>query len=769
MQKYSVNQYLINNVLSWVQEKEIAIPEIQRPFVWDTIKIRDLIDSLYRGYPIGYIIAWKNPDVRLKDGTISRGKKVLIDGQQRITALRAAVLGESIVDKEYKEQKVKISFHPVKEEFATLTPAISKDPSWIPDISELMGKEVGLFSSVKAYCEKNPDVDRDIVEKNIERLLDIKNKQVGFIELDASLDIETVTEIFIRINSEGVVLSQADFAMSKIASYDMEDNFGGNLRKCVDYFCHLAKEPKFFKQISENDQDFIKTPYYQKIAWLKNENDGLYDPNYSDVLRVSFTKEFERGKMSELVSLLSGRNFETRTFEQEIMDKSFQQLSNSVLDFVNETHFKRFVMIIKSSGFIDQRLISSQNTLNFAYILYLKLRDLKMDEALIARYVQRWFVMSILTGRYSSSPESRFDFDIKNISKLGVEKHLEAIEAAELSETFWSVGLVENLNRSIISSPFLSVFFAAQVKNNDKGFLSNDITVGSLISHRGDIHHIFPKEYLRKKFSSRGDYNQIANFVYAQAEINIRIGKKSPKDYMNEILNQCDGGKLKYGSIIDIKELYANLKDHCIPKTIFEMDIDNYEEFLKERRKMMAEKIKKYYLSLSTIQSKNIEEDYLNIIENGENDYAEFKSSLRWDYKNQQVSKAMEYVVAKTISAFMNSDGGNLFIGVDDSGEILGLENDYKGLKNQNSDGFKLQLDQVVNNYIGKEFHHYISNKIVKVEDKDVCVVEIIGSGSPVFVKNEGKDEFYIRASASSQPMSMKEASEYIKMHWNNS
>ncbi len=599
MQKYSVNQYLISNILSLVQTGSIAIPEIQRPFVWDTTKIRDLIDSLYQGYPVGYIIAWKNPDVRLKDGTLSNGKMVLIDGQQRITALRAAILGESIIDKEYKEQNVKISFHPVKEEFATLTPAITKDHSWIPDIAELMNRGDGLFGSVKEYCEKNPEIDQNLVGTNIGKLLDINNKPVGFIELNANLDIETVTEIFIRINSEGVVLSQADFAMSKIASYEVEDDFGVNLRKCIDYFCHLAKEPKFYKNISENDKCFVNTEYYNKIGWLRKEKDDLYDPNYSDVLRVSFTKEFERGKMSDLVSLLSGRNFETRTFEQEIMDDSFQRLSRGVLDFVNETHFKRFVMIIKSSGFIEQDLISSQNTLNFAYILYLKLRDQKMDEALVARYVQRWFVMSILTGRYSGSPESQIDFDIKKISELGVKEYLESIEAAELSETFWSVGLVGNLNRSIISSPFLSVFFAAQIKDNNRGFLSRDITVGNLISLRGDIHHIFPKEYLKRKFSSRGDYNQISNFVYAQSEINIRIGKKSPREYMNEVLGQCNGGELKYGSITNTQELYRNLEENCIPRTIFEMDIDNYKEFLEERKKMMAEKIKKYYLRLS--------------------------------------------------------------------------------------------------------------------------------------------------------------------------
>lgn len=768
MQKYSVNQHPISTLLNWVQSKEIAVPEIQRPFVWSTTKIRDLMDSLYQGYPIGYIIIWKNPDVRLKDGSRSEGKKVLIDGQQRITALRVAILGESLINKDYKEQKVQIAFHPVEEKFETLTPAIKNDKSWIPNISKFMSIESGLFDSVNSYCAKNKDVAREIVEKNIQKLLEIRYRQVGVIELDATLDIETVTEIFIRINSEGVVLSQADFAMSKIASYDKEDNFGVNLRKCIDYFCHLAKEPNFFKQISENDNEFRDTQYFSKISWLKNENDDLYDPNYSDVLKVSFTKEFKRGRMSDLVSLLSGRNFVTREYEQAIMDESFQKLSKSLVDFVNETHFKRFVMIIKSCGFIDQSLIRSQNVINFAYILYLTLRDQKINDGLIEKYVQKWFVMSILTGRYSGSPESMYDYDIKNIDKDGVEKYLSLIEESDLSESFWKVGLVRQLDKATVNNPLIKTFFAAQVKNNCKGFLSSDITVSSLISHKGDIHHIFPKQYLKKKYTSRGDYNQIANYVFAQSEINIKIGSKSPEDYMSEVLNQCKGGKLKYGSITDIKELYANLEDHCIPKSIFEMNIDNYEDFLNERRKMIAEKIKKYYFSLSAKKSDKESDDYLNIIENGENDYTEFKSSLRWDYKNQQTNKLIEHIIAKAISSFMNSDGGKLFIGVDDNGEILGLDNDYKSVKNKNSDGFKLQLDQIINNYLGKEFHHYISNKIVKINNKDVCVVEIINSGKPVFVNNEDKEEFYIRASASSQPLTMKEANSYIKDHWPN-
>ncbi len=598
MQKYTVNQYFVSNILNWVQEKEIAIPEIQRPFVWSSVKVRDLMDSLYKGFPIGYIIAWKNPDVRLKDGSISNGKKVLIDGQQRITALRAAVLGQNIVNKDYKEERIVISFHPVKEEFSTLTPAITKDKSWIEDISLLMNKDGGLFQDVNDYCEKNPDTSREIVERNIEKLLQIKSKQVGFIELDSNLDIETVTEIFIRINSAGVVLSQSDFAMSKIASYDQEDNFGVNLRKCIDYFCHLSREPQFYKHISENDVEFKNTQYLSKIAWLKDENDDLYDPDYSDVLRVAFTKEFERGKMADLVSLLSGRNFETRSFEQTIMDESFQKLSSAVLDFVNETHFKDFLMTIKSSGFISKDLVNSQNTLNFAYILYLKLREKNINRDEIKRIVSRWFVMSLLTGRYSGSPESKFDFDIKQVSKMGAENFLQSIEDAELSDAFWNVGLVQALDKSTINSPFLNLFFAAQIKANDQGFLSTDITVGNMIMHRGDIHHLFPREYLKAKGLERGDYNQIANFVYAQQEINIKIGKKAPKEYMSEVYKQTEGGKVKYGGITDAQVLAQNLKQNCIPEMFTDLEVGDYESFLKERRKLMALKIKEFYYSL---------------------------------------------------------------------------------------------------------------------------------------------------------------------------
>jgi hypothetical protein len=594
MQKYAVNQQLIETLLAWVNSGEIAIPEIQRPFVWDSSKVRDLMDSLYQGYPIGYVIAWRNPNVRLKDGSLSEGKKILIDGQQRITALTAAILGQYVVNKTYQRVKIKIAFHPIDERFEVQNPAILKDKTWLPDISQAINGD--LFEIADQYFELNPDVDKKQVRNAFSNLMNIPKKQIGIIELAADLDIETVTEIFIRINSKGVVLSQADFVMSKIASNT--DYNGNELRKAIDYFCHLAIAPEFYKHIVDNDKEFSNSAFFQKMTWLKTENEDLYDPDYNDLIRVAFTTQFNRGRLSDLVSLLSGRNFETRTYEDSIAKSSFANLKIGVNNFINETNFKRFLMIIKSAGFISPKLIRSQNAINFAYIVYLKLKDLGVNSVALESYVRRWLVFSILTGRYSGSPESAFDFDIKQISQKSFNEYLKEKEEGELSEAFWNASLPQSLDTSVASSPYFHVFLASQVKANDRGFLSKDVLVGDLISLRGDIHHLFPKDYLKKNGLDRRQYNQIANYVYMQSEINIKVGNKPPKDYFEIVKTQMSDNQQQVSGISTEQQLLDNLKMNCVPPEIQQMNIDDYNNFLTLRRKLMALKIKEYYQSL---------------------------------------------------------------------------------------------------------------------------------------------------------------------------
>lgn len=586
-QKYQVNHYLVSALLNYVDNKEIAIPEIQRPFVWDGAKVRDLIDSLYQGYPIGYIVTWQNPDVKLKDGTTSTSKKILIDGQQRVTALTAAILGHTVKNTDYVDVRIKIAFNPKEEKFEVSNPAIEKDATWIADIAPYLSGQQRLRELRDCYCQLNTDMSEDRFEDILEGLKDIKKKEVGVIQLAGNLDIDAVTVIFIRINSQGVPLSQADFVMSKIAA---NESYGGNLlRKCIDHFSHLAVKPEFYGKLKENDIEFVNSEYFQPISWLRNENDDIYDPSYVDILRVAFTYKFSRGKMSDLVSPLSGRNFETRGFEQSIEENTYRQLKAGVIDFINETNFKRFIMIVRSAVFCHSKLIRSQNVLNFGYILYLKLRSQKYAPEKIEKYVRRWIVMAFLTGRYSSSPEYQFDYDIKQTDLRPFEDFLKDIENARLSDAFWDVELPQRLDTSVASSPVFNVFLASQCKMGVRGFLSTDITAKNLIEQRGDVHHIFPRQYLKDNGLSRGQYNQVANYAYVQSEINIKIGKKSPYDYLEYVVNeQCKGAECKYGGITSIPDLHKNMEENCIPSGTPEMSLTDYSDFLSQRRTLIA-------------------------------------------------------------------------------------------------------------------------------------------------------------------------------------
>ena len=595
VQRYSVNQHPIETILTWIKSEEIAIPEIQRPFVWNAAKVRDFIDSLYNGYPVGYLIAWRNPGVRLKDGTQSTGKRILIDGQQRVTALLAALLGEQVVTRDYKRTRISIAFHPGEERFEVTNAAIRRDRGWITDISTFFGSDTKILQLLGEYCDANPSFDKDTIYEHMESLRNIRNNSLGLIELNADLDVESVADIFVRINSQGVTLNAADFAMSKMAASEQYN--GHLLRKCIDYFCHLSVAPEAYSDLAR-DNDFTSSKYFSAMEWLKNEKSDLYDPTYTDMLRVASTSKFKRGRLEDLVALLSGRNFETRTFEEAIAEESFHKLEDGILSFMNETNFKRFTMILRSAGFVDASLIRSQNAVNFAYIVYLILRELGTTPERIETLVRRWFVMSVLTGRYTGSPETTFGLDVRNIDTQNANVYLDAIEQAELSDAFWNVGLPQQMDTSVASSPYFNVYLASQVKSNDKGFLSKEITVQNLIEGQRHVHHIFPRNYLQTNGLSPSRYNQIANYVVMQSEINIAIGNKPPGEYFTELWEQCSNRVPKYGGITDPGQLQTNLIAHCIPMGMEVKDIKDYNGFLQERRTLMAAKIRDYYLGL---------------------------------------------------------------------------------------------------------------------------------------------------------------------------
>lgn len=602
-QKYEIEKHTVDTVLSWIKTREVVIPEIQRPFVWKATQVRDLIDSLYKGYPVGYLIVSRSHEMRLKDGSMSKGQRILIDGQQRVTALMAAILGRSVLNNEYKEKFIKIAYNPFADGdenlFEVQDQSHLKSKKWIADISILFDDDFDDYEFIETYCRENPEMDFKTLNKKIKRIVDIKTKDLGIIEISSELDIDTVTDIFIRINSKGAVLSQADFAMSKIAA---DEKYGGNiLRKAIDYFCHVAVEPIFYDTLLKNDSQFIASNLGKEMAWLRNDTGSIYDPSYEDMLRVSFIHMFSRGKLKDLVSLLSGRDFETRDYKEEIAEDSFKKLTEGIKHFMHQYYFEQFVLAVRGAGFVSNKLISSQNVLDFAYVVFLKLAlSDEVGKTEIKRYVSKWLVMSILTGRYSASPESRMDQDIRNINEKGVVKYLEEIEKAELSDAFWEFGLPQKLDTPNSAAPALSAYFAAQIVLGDKGLFSATSTVRDLYG-ASDVHHIFPKAYLQRTgiLDNRAIYNQVANYVYLDTPINITIGDKSPNVYFKDAFESARETGTVFGYSMTEEELKDNLIMNCIPIEIENWDYNDYQaKFLVQRRKMMAKKIQDYYNKL---------------------------------------------------------------------------------------------------------------------------------------------------------------------------
>lgn len=606
-EKFINTSITIKGLLGLIEAKDIAIPEIQRPFVWKNSQVRDLIDSLYKGYPTGYIILWKNPNVKLKDGTMSSGKKVIIDGQQRITALMTAVAARKVFNSEFKECRVKIAFDPFAaldylngnseaEIFAVQTPAHLKSKRWIPDIADIFGSQFSSWTFIPNYISENPEMSGDNLQTVLNKLKGIETTQIGVIELSEKLDIDVVTDIFIRINSKGTPLSQGDFVMSKMAADEIH---GGNtLRKIIDYFSHLAVIPTYYEFIKNNDKNFAATPYLLKLSWLANDKETVYDPGCDDVIRVAFMHKLKRAKLANLVQLLTGRDFETREFREEIVEDTFRQMYEGVLNVISHHNFTQFMIAIKAAGFISSKLVNSNMALDFAYTIHLLLQDSDVPVAERKRIVQKWYVMSVLTGRYSSSPESAFARDIRQITEQGILPMLKSIEDATLSENFWHVAVPQNLTMTSTNNPTYLVYLAAQVYFNDNSLLSTNITVRELINLGGDVHHVFPKKYLIDNGFTKNLYNQDGNYAYLDRPVNESIGKRAPKIYFQEALTQCKTKQAVCGSILDEEQLYNNLVMNCIPTDIFNMDYQDYPHFLEKRRSMMADKIRCYYESL---------------------------------------------------------------------------------------------------------------------------------------------------------------------------
>lgn len=576
---FNNTSYELNNLISEIDSGIIALPDLQRPYVWSNVKIRDLIDSLYKGLPVGLLILWKiGANAENKPKSIGKDKstspnRLVIDGQQRLTSLFTIFTGKPVLDKDYKWKTPKISFNPFTEEIQVQNSSIKKNPEWIPDITEIFTtSSFRTFQNFKKnLLEKRPDLeinDEEIMDK-IERIDDIRHYQFSVLELSPNLDPEEVSDIFVRINSQGKKLNTSDFILTLMSVYWDEG------KETLEQFVKGCKIP------SDDSFSPFNTIYAQ--------------PDTDHILRPAIALSFLRGRLKYAYLILKGRNLENQTITEEERDKNLEIFKKSLEKTVNIQYWHDFIKIIESIGFINYKtLIPSKFPFYSCYGLYLIGREkfhLPYNE--LNRIIQKWFVFIQLTSRYGSSQESEFERDLaylkdENADFVGI---LTNIINTELTEDFWNITLPERLISSQ-SNPSGRIYLASKIFAGEnilfsKGVLRNHLSPFVKAPKKSvDIHHIFPKNYLKNMgIDQSRDYNQQANKIYIEYKDNIKISDKSPEEYWFIMLDSLNEAEQE-----ELMNTYTEKYD--LPHEFWNMD---YFEFLEARRKLMAKSIREYF------------------------------------------------------------------------------------------------------------------------------------------------------------------------------
>lgn len=709
--------------------------------------MRDLFDSMYQGYPVGYLLFWQNAfsdDARVI-GTDTKQKPprlLIVDGQQRLTSLYAVLKRVEVVRENYGSELIHIAFNPLLEKFEVADAAIRRDKTYIPDISILWSKDTDIFEIVDRYLSELKD-SREIsseeekqIKKAISKLQSLLSYPFTALELSANINEEDVADVFVRINSKGTPLNQADFILTLMSVFWDEG------RAQLEHFCRDARKPS----------GGAPSPFNHFIQ-----------PDPDQLLRVGVGLGFKRARLKYVYSLLRGKDLETEQFSDERKVQQFEVLKKAQERVINLQYWHDFMNCIRLAGFRSSKMISSQNNLLFSYILYLLERtEYGVEEFRLRRVIARWFFMSSLTGRFTGSPESAMEFDLARFREVkdahGFVNILERACDLALTEDYWKITLPNDLATSSPRSPSLFAYNAALVLLDARALFS-ELKVSELLDPvsqgvRGAVerHHLFPKGYLGTfGIKDLRETNQIANYALVEWGDNMKISDQSPVDYLPGLASRFR------------KEEQVRMYHwHALPENWEQM---NYREFLEQRRELIARVIQEGYRTLTAEQveiTPDIRLSLSDIIANGESSGFEFKSTLRVNLHTGSKDPRIELAAMKTIAGFLNSNGGILTIGVADDGTPLGIDADSF----ENEDKMSLHLVNLIKDRTGPAMMQFIH---VRFEDYDSCrvmVIECSKAKSPVFVKDGNIERFYIRTGPSTTELSASQTQEYIKQRY---
>jgi len=579
--------YSLAHLIHDIEHGEIGLPDIQRPFVWEATKVRDLFDSMYKGFPVGYLLFWSNEHLNNTRhiGTSPKQAKMphllIVDGQQRLTSLYAVLRGQPVLTKDFKENNIRIAFRPSDSKFEVTDAAIQRDPEYIPDISKLWAKNCAPFHFITDFITQLRAThgltkgEEGQISKNIDHLYDIQNYPFTAMEIPSTVGEEQVSEIFVRINSKGVTLKQADFILTLLSVFWDEG------RAQLEKFCRDCRRPPAFGEGPSPFNHFLQ-------------------PDPDQMLRVCVGLGFKRARLQHVYSILRGKDLETGEFSDERRDTQFGVLKEAQTQALDLTNWHEFHKVLVSAGYRSKNMITSDTGLLYAYILFLiGRREFNIETHTLRNVMARWFFMTAITGRYTGSPETAMESDLARLRAVKNPAEfvntLEQIIKDTFTEDFWNIALVNSLETSSARTP---VRFAYEASLNllDAVVLFSKMKVSELLDPvikpkklSIERHHLFPKGYLKSiGITEVRDTNQLANYALIEWEDNIDISDKSPAEYFPLLAKRFKSDELR-----------QMIEWHGLPKG---WETVPYTDFLTERRKLIAKVIRNGFEKLSATE-----------------------------------------------------------------------------------------------------------------------------------------------------------------------
>lgn len=583
--------WTIQNLVGSIQSGALRLPDIQRPFVWEKVKVRDLIDSLYRGFPVGELMFW-NMSGDDDSKQIGSGEKTqastakIVDGQQRLTSLYVVITGETVVDDEYRKERIRIAFNPLSERFEVTSAAIEKSAEWIPDISLVFSSPLKARRSfIERFKASNILTEEleEIIETVINKLHGLKDFSFTVVEIQPNVSREQVAEIFVRINSEGVNLTQADFILTWLSVFWDEGR----------------DELELFARNSRLTPDTVTELTGVKTTWTPKNHYIAPDPG--KMIRVVVALGQNRGRLRNAYNALRGRDPRTGMVIPENRAHELSLLKNAQKHALRETNWDDFLRVLGRAGFRSKKMITSDNTVLYTYALWLiGLTKYSVDRTTLRDLMARWFFMSQTTGRYTNSPETRIEEDLARVAEVphgsaqGFIDALNGIIETVLTGDFWEISLPDEfVTSSTSASPAYQGYLAAlNVLDADLFALNGkvrewmDPSAGTMKDVEG--HHLFPRGYLASKgVRSVKKVNQVANFAPTDWVTNLLISDRPPVEYWPELIEK---------RTLRDDNLRNQMFWHALPKNWHLM---SYEEFLSSRRVLMARVTREGFLRLS--------------------------------------------------------------------------------------------------------------------------------------------------------------------------